>query len=84
MRYSPLDARDRKYVSPNWTKTQLREIQSILHATHGAVGPRKPLFNAAFGNDVDEFKHMIEQPEEAIFHRVKRRQSMLKPLVQAH
>ncbi len=69
MRYIPLDAKDRKYVGPNWTKTQLRGIQCILHATHGVVGPRRPFFKKAFGEDADEFKYIIEQPEEAIFHR---------------
>jgi hypothetical protein len=71
MRYIPLDAKDRKYVGPNWTKTQLRGIQCILHATHGVVGPRRPFFEKAFGKSVGEFKHIIQQPEEAIFHREK-------------
>jgi len=69
MRYVPLDAKDRKYVNPNWTKTQLRGIQCILHATHGVVGPRRPFFEKAFGRDAGEFKYIIEQPEEIIFHR---------------
>lgn len=69
MRYIPLDAKDRKHVGPNWTKTQLRGIQCILHATHGVVGPRRPFFEKAFGKDADEFKYIIEQPEEFIFHR---------------
>jgi len=71
MKYVPLDAKDRKYVGPNWTKTQLRGIQCILHATHGVVGPRRPFFEKAFGKDADEFKYIIEQPEEIIFHREK-------------
>jgi len=69
MKYIPLDAKDRKYVGPNWTKTQLRGIQCILHATHGVVGPKRPFFEAAFGRDADEFKYIIQQPEEAIFYR---------------
>jgi len=44
MKFVPLDAKDRKHVGPNWTKTQLRGIQCILHATHGVVGPRRPFF----------------------------------------
>lgn len=71
MRYIPLDAKDRKYVSPKWTKTQLRGVQCILHATHGVVGPRRPFFEKAFGRDADEFKYIIEQHEEIIFHREK-------------
>jgi hypothetical protein len=69
MKYVPLDAKDRKYVGKNWTPTQLRGIQCILHATHGVVGPKRPFFERAFGRNGNEFKHIIEQPEEAIFHR---------------
>jgi len=79
MKYVPLNARDRKYVGPNWTKTQLRGIQCILHATHGVVGPRRPFFERAFGKDADEFKYIIEQPEEIIFHREK-----MKPYREEH
>ena len=71
MKYVPLDAKDRKYIDPNWTKKQLRGIQCILHATHGVVGPRKAFFEAAFGGDIEEFKYIIEQQEEMIFHREK-------------
>ena len=53
------------------TKKQLRGIQCILHATHGVVGPRKRFFETAFGKDEDEFKYIIEQPEDVIFHREK-------------
>jgi len=69
MKFVPLDAKDRKHVGPHWTKTQLRGVQCILNATHGVVGPRRPFFEKAFGKNADEFKHIIEQPEEAIFHR---------------
>jgi hypothetical protein len=71
MKYVPLHAKDRKYIGSNWTKTQLRGIQCILHATHGVVGPKKSFFEAAFGHNVKEFKYIIEQPEEAIFYRSK-------------
>ncbi len=72
MRFIPLDAKDRKHVNnPHWTKQQLRGIQCILHATHGVVGPKRPFFERAFGKDVNEFKYIIEQPEEHIFHREK-------------
>ena len=50
---------------------QLRGIQCILHATHGVVGPRRGFFEEAFGKDVEEFKYIIEQPEEHIFYREK-------------
>ena len=72
MKFVPLDAKDRKYVDTrHWTKTQLRGIQCILHATRGVVGPRRPFFEKAFGKDVGEFKYIIEQSEEHIFYREK-------------
>lgn len=70
MRFIPLDAKRRGYVdNPHWTKKQLRGVQCILRATHGVVGPRRPFFEKAFGRDTGEFKYIIEQPEEHIFHR---------------
>ena len=69
MKYVPLDAKDRSYIGKNWTKTQLRGIQCILHATHGVVGPKKPFFEKAFGQNEEEFKYIIEQPENLIFNR---------------
>ena len=72
MKFVPLDAKDRKYIdNAHWTKQQLRGIQCILHATHGVVGPKRAFFEKAFGKDVKEFKYIIEQPEEHIFHREK-------------
>lgn len=73
MKYVPLDAKDRKHIGPNWTQAQLRGIQCILHATHGVVGPRRPFFEKAFGRSVGEFKHIVEQSEDAIFHRERMR-----------
>ena len=69
MKYVPLDAKDRKFVGDNWTRQQLRGIQCVLHATHGVVGARRPFFEKAFGRNVSEFLHIIEQPEERIFDR---------------
>jgi len=70
MKFVPLN--DRKYIdTSHWTKTQLRGIQCILHATHGVVGPKRAFFEKAFGKGVAEFKYIIEQPEEHIFHREK-------------
>jgi len=73
MRYIPLDAKDRRYISPKWNSTQLRGVQCILHATRGVVGPKKPFFERAFGKTAEEFKYIIGQPEEAIFYREKMR-----------
>ena len=77
MKYVPLDAKDRRHVGPDWTSTQLRGIQCILHATHGVVGPRRPFFDKAFGRTEEEFKYIIEQQEDVIFHR-----ELMKPFGQ--
>ena len=79
MKFVPLDAKDRKYIDKvHWAKQQLRGIQCILHATHGVVGPKRPFFEKAFGKDVEEFKYIIEQPEEHIFYRKKMREYEVK------
>jgi len=70
MRYIPLDAKQRGYVNnPHWTRQQLRGVQCILHATRGVVGPRMQFFDKAFGRNEEEFKHIIERPEDEIFYR---------------
>jgi hypothetical protein len=79
MRYIPLDAKDRRYVSPKWNSRQLRGVQCILHATRGVVGPKRPFFERAFGKTAEEFKYIIEQPEEAIFYREKMRLYSMAP-----
>jgi hypothetical protein len=35
------------------------------------VGPRRPFFEKAFGRNSEEFRYIIEQPEEIIFDRDK-------------
>jgi len=79
MRYIPLNAKDRRYIGPSWNSTQLRGVQCILHATRGVVGPKKPFFERAFGKTAEEFKYIIEQPEEAIFYREKMRPYITAP-----
>jgi hypothetical protein len=81
MKYVPLDAKDRKHIGKNWTKSQLRGIQCILHATHGVVGPKRKFFETAFGKDFNEFKYIIEQPEEAVFYREKMEPYMIREVV---
>jgi hypothetical protein len=69
MKYIPLNAKDRKYVSSEWTWMQLRGVQRILHATHGVVGPKRSFYEAAFGKSVEEFLYIIGRPEDEIFYR---------------
>ena len=71
MKYMPPDAKDRRHIGPNWNSKQLRGIQCILHATYGVVGPKKKFFDVAWGASVEQFKNIIEQPEEIIFNRAR-------------
>lgn len=69
MKYIPLDAKDRKYVGPLWTKRLLRGVQCILLATKGSVGTKLPFFEAAFGRNSDEFIEIAAMPETYIIQR---------------
>ena len=70
MKYIPINAKDRKFIDkPNWNRKYLRTIQSILHATHGVVGPKRKFFNKAFGKDLEAFKELLIMPEDYIIYR---------------
>jgi hypothetical protein len=72
MRYSPIDGENstnRRHLGKYWTRKQLRGIQNILSATHGVVGPRKPFFLKAFGENVEEFKEILLLPQDYIIYR---------------
>jgi len=71
MKFIPLNAKDRSYVSPKWTKKYIRAIQSILLATHGMVSPGKTFFEAAFGKNEREFSKIMLMPEAYIINREK-------------
>jgi len=71
MKYIPLNAKDRTYIGPKWSKKSIRAIQSILLATHGMVTPNKKFFEAAFGCNQEEFKRLLILPEKYIINRVK-------------
>ena len=69
MKYIPVKAKNRKYIGPHWNKKYLRGIQCILNATHGVVGTKKNFFNAAFGEDITEFKKLLLMPDDYIIFR---------------
>ena len=71
MKYIPLNAKDRSYVSPNWNKKILRGIQCILLATKGKVSPRKEFFHAAFGKSPKDFIRLTLMPDDYIIFREK-------------
>ena len=69
MKYVPLDARDRKYVGPQWNRQLIRGVQCILLATRGMVTPRLEFFEAAFGRSPEEFVKITSMPEPYIIYR---------------
>lgn len=71
MKYIPLDARDRSYVGPKWSRQLLRGVQCILLATLGKVGPKEDFFKAAFGSSSEEFIKIAMMPENYIIYRRK-------------
>jgi hypothetical protein len=71
MKYIPLNSKNRKHISDNWNKKYIRGIQCILLATRGKVGPNEDFFNAAFGENFEEFIKIISMPEEFIIFRNK-------------
>jgi hypothetical protein len=71
MRYIPINAKDRKYVSKHWNMRYLRSVQCILNATHGIVSGKKDFFEAAFGKNIKEFRKLMIMPERYIIYREK-------------
>jgi len=71
MKYIPLNAKDRSYISSNWNKKILRGLQCVLLATNGIISPRREFFEAAFGSTYDEFLQIVMMPEQYIINRRK-------------
>lgn len=71
MRYIPIDALKRGYISKKWRWRYMRGIQCILLATHGLVSPNPEFFKVAFGESYDEFMEIISMPDRYIIYRNK-------------
>lgn len=71
MRYVPIADIDRHFVSKHWKWRYLRGIQCILNATHGMVSPNPAFFEAAFGQDFEQFLEICAMPERFIIYRNK-------------
>ena len=69
MRYQPTDRPDRGHIGKKWTRYQLRSFQLILQATHGVVSGSPTFFRHAFGDTVEEFRHILSLPHDFIFNR---------------
>ncbi|MCY4623952.1 MAG: radical SAM protein [Chloroflexi bacterium] len=69
MRYQPLQLKDRSHVGKNWNRYYLRSFQIMLQATRGVVSGNPSFFRHAYGQDQQEFLHLISLPHAFIFHR---------------
>lgn len=76
MKYHPIDDptyfRNRDYIGkPHWNRKFIRAIQAVLNSTHGKIGRGLTFFNAASGENVDEFHKILWMPEALIIQRYK-------------
>ena len=70
MKYIPLDATDRSYISePSWNWQFIRSVQRILNVVRGSVMPGEDFFYRAFGADLEEFFAILHMPEKLLMNR---------------
>ena len=69
MRYQPVQLKDRSHVGKNWNRYFLRSFQIMLQATRGIVSGNPDFFRRAYGQDQEEFLHLLSLPHAFIFHR---------------
>ena len=69
MRYQPVQLKDRSHVGKNWNRYFLRSFQIMLQATRGIVSGNPSFFRRAYGQDQQEFQHLLSLPHAFIFHR---------------
>lgn len=69
MRYQPVNLKDRSHVGKNWNRYDLRSFQIMLQATHGVVSGNPDFFLRAYGQDQEEFQHLLSLPHGFLFHR---------------
>jgi hypothetical protein len=69
MRYQPVQLKNRSHVGKNWNRYFLRSFQIMLQATRGVVSGNPSFFRHAYGQDQDEYLHLLSLPHAFIFHR---------------
>ena len=69
MRYQPVQLKDRSHVGKNWNRYFLRSFQVMLQVTRGVVSGNPSFFIHAYGQDQEEFQHLLSLPHAFIFHR---------------
>ncbi len=74
MKYIPITAKDRKYISPKWNWQFIRSVQRILNVVKGSVMAAEDFFFRAFGADEEEFMMILHMPEKLLMHRSRQPQ----------
>lgn len=72
MKYHPLfgeHSHDRNYIGQHWNKKYIRAIQAVLNRTKGMIGRGTTYFNKAFGNNIEEYRTLLEMPDAMIIYR---------------
>lgn len=72
MKYHPLygeHSHDRDYIGKYWNKKYIRAVQAVLNSTKGMIGRGTSYFYKAFGNNVDEYRTLLEMPDTFIIYR---------------
>ncbi len=62
-------SQNRNYIGIHWNRKYIRAIQAILNSTKGKIGRGTEFFHKAFGNNIDEYKMLLEMPETMIIYR---------------
>ena len=54
-----------------WNRKFIRAVQAVLNSTKGKIGRGTAFFEAAFGQDINEFREILYMPETFIIYREK-------------
>ncbi|MCL2532519.1 MAG: radical SAM protein, partial [Oscillospiraceae bacterium] len=79
MGFVPLDGKDRSYIGENWCVKTKKSIRQLLHLTKGVAYARRPIFEAIFGGDVDEFLARLWLPVHYIEHCIANKAALSSP-----
>lgn len=76
MKYIPITAKDRKYVSPKWNWQFIRNVQRVLNVLKGSVMTSEDFFFRAFGENTEEFLMILHMPEKILMYRSRQPQQI--------
>ena len=70
MKYTPIDIKNRDFISTKWNKKYLSGLNVILNVTKGVVAKELDFFYKAFGKNDSDFIKILTMPNEFIKYRV--------------